>query len=75
MLSGIIVGALAFLFLIGGFMLVLRGPRCPRCRTPLESVEETTRTLGLYGVETVVDYACADCDWIGQRRYICTHVA
>ncbi len=74
MLSGVIFGTLVLLLVMGGLMLLFQIPRCPQCRTPLQSMGETTRSLGPYGVETIVDYACADCDEITRHRYICTHI-
>lgn len=75
MLSGVIFGALVLLLWMGGIMLSCRVPRCQQCRTPLRSVGATMRPLGLYGVETVVHYACDDCDWSIRRQYICTHMS
>ena len=76
MLAGLIVfGVTALLLCVCVFMVVLRTPQCPKCRIPLEPVEEIVRDLGAHGVETVTHYECSNCYRAMQRKFILTHPA
>jgi hypothetical protein len=76
MLIGAIgVGVAAVLICTCAVMVLLRAPQCPQCQTPLQVVEETVRDLGLYGVEAITHYECADCYRDMQRVFILTHVS
>ena len=74
MLGGLIVfGVTIVLLCIGLFAAVVRTPQCRKCHLPLQSVEETVRDLGMYGVETITLYECSNCYRGMQRRLILTH--
>jgi hypothetical protein len=75
MLSGLIVFSTAVLLLCACLGIVfLRTPQRPKCRIPLQSVEERVRKLGAYGVETVIHYGCPDCYRDLRRVFILTHM-
>jgi hypothetical protein len=74
MLSGfIVVGIVTVLICVAAVVFSLHVPRCPKCRIPLQAVEETVRDLGAYGVETVTYYECSDCYRDLRRVSILTH--
>jgi hypothetical protein len=75
MLSGLIVfGVVVVLLCVCLVIVFLSTPQCPKCRIPLQSVEERVRELGVYGVETVIHYECPDCYRDLRRVFILTHM-
>jgi hypothetical protein len=75
MLSGLIVFSIVVLLFCACLVIVfLRTPQCPKCRIPLQSVEERVRELGAYGLETVIDYECPDCYRDMRRVFNLTHM-
>jgi hypothetical protein len=74
LIESIVVGMGAILICVGAVMISLRPPKCPTCLIPLQIVEETTRDLGPYGVETATGYECSDCYRHLRRVFILTHI-
>jgi hypothetical protein len=74
LIESIVVGMGAILIYVGAVMISLRPPKCPTCLIPLQIVEETTRDLGPYGVETATGYECSDCYRDLRRVFILTHI-
>jgi hypothetical protein len=74
LIESIVVGMGAILICVGAVMIALRPPKCPSCQVPLQTVEETVRELGPYGVETATYYECSDCDRDLRRVFILTHI-
>jgi hypothetical protein len=56
LIESIVVGMGAILICVGAVIISLRLPQCPTCLIPLQTVEETIRDLGPYGVETTTYY-------------------
>ena len=75
LIESIVVGMGAILLSVGAVMISLRPPQCPTCQIPLQTVEETTRDLGPYGVETATYYECSDCYRDLRRVFILTHLS
>jgi hypothetical protein len=74
LIESIVVGVAAVLVCVGAVMISLRTPQCPQCLIPLQTVEETVRDLGPYGVETATYYECSDCYRDMRRVFILTHI-
>ena len=74
LIESIVVGMGAILICVSAVMISLRPPQCPTCLIPLQTVEETIRDLGPYGVETATYYACSDCYRDLRRVFILTHI-
>jgi hypothetical protein len=74
LIESIVVGMGAMFICVGAVMSALRPPQCPTCLIPLQTVEETVRDLGPYGVETATYYECSDCYRDLRRVFILTHI-
>jgi hypothetical protein len=74
LIESIVVGRGAILICVGAVIISLRPPQCPACLIPLQTVEETVRDLGPYGVETTTYYECSDCYRALRRVFILTHI-
>jgi hypothetical protein len=74
LIASIVIAVAAVLICISAVMVFLRAPQCPQCLIPLQTVEETVRDLGPYGVETITHYECADCYQDMRRVFILTHI-
>jgi hypothetical protein len=74
LLESIVVGVAALLTCVSAVMISLRPPQCPTCLIPLQTVEETVRDLGPYGVETATYYECSECYRDMRRVFILTHI-
>ena len=74
LIESIVVGIGALFVCVGAVMHSLRPPQCPTCLIPLQTVEETVRDLGPYGVETATYYECSDCYRDLRRVFILTHI-
>ena len=74
LIESIVVGMGAIFICVGAVMISLRPPKCPSCLIPLQTVDETVRDLGPYGVETATYYECSDCYRDLRRVFILTHV-
>jgi hypothetical protein len=74
LIGSVVVGVVGVLICVCAAMVSLRTPRCPTCQTPLQTVEETVRDLGPYGVETVMHYECADCYRDMRRVFFLSHI-
>jgi hypothetical protein len=74
LIESIVVGLGAVFICVSAVMLSLRPPQCPTCQIPLQTVEETIRDLGPYGVETATYYECSDCYHDLRRVFILTHI-
>jgi hypothetical protein len=74
LIESIVIGVAAVLVCVGAVMISLRTPQCPTCLIPLQTVEETVRDLGPYGVETATYYECSDCYRDMRRVFILTHI-
>ena len=74
LIESIVIGMGAILISVGAVMSALRPPQCPTCLIPLQTVEETVRDLGPYGVETATYYECSDCYRDLRRVFILTHI-
>ena len=74
LIESIVVGMGAIVVCVGAVMNALRPPQCPTCLIPLQTVQETVRDLGPYGVETATYYECSDCYRDLRRVFILTHI-
>jgi hypothetical protein len=74
LIESIVVGVAALLICVSAVMILLRPPQCPTCLIPLQTVEETVRDLGPYGVETATYYECSECYRDMRRVFILTHI-
>jgi hypothetical protein len=75
LIGSVVVGVAAVVICISAVMVFLRPPQCPKCLVPFQTVEETVRDLGPYGVETVTHYECSDCYRDMRRVFIITHMS
>ena len=74
LIESIVVSVAAVLVCVVAVMISLRPPQCPTCLIPLQTVEETVRDLGPYGVETATYYECSDCYRDMRRVFILTNI-
>ena len=74
LIESIVVGVATLLICVSAVMISLRPPQCPTCLIPLQTVEETVRDLGPYGVETATYYECSECYRDMRRVFILTHI-